>query len=154
MKPMPVAALSKESVWAIRLLGVRVRIPPGTWKPVCLWVLCNMRLSSLWGVLLSVLCVWVWACRLDNEEVRATGELRAMNMYTLTSSVPELRPGQLVFASRQRQWLFPPSECRPDSYLLYSKDNHDRHEATAQNTLEWGTPPIRAPLKTLAVFQI
>jgi hypothetical protein len=88
---------------------------------------------------LSFVCLWSWS--LENEEVRPTRGLRAMNMYTLISSVPKLRPGQPVFVSRQRQWLFPPSECRPVSYPLYSKDRHDRHEATAQNTLEFRPPP-------------
>ena len=61
--------------------------------------------------------------------------LRAMNMYTLISSVP-LPTGQPVFLSRQKLWLFPPSECHPASYSLYSKDKHDRHEDTVQNAPE------------------
>ena len=35
IKPIPVAALFKERVWAVRLLGVRVRIPSGSWMSVC-----------------------------------------------------------------------------------------------------------------------
>jgi hypothetical protein len=121
---------------------------------VCLlWGLCNVTLDSLRGVLRRVLCVCVREA-LTMRRLWPTWGLRAMNMYTLINSVPKLRPGQPAFVSRQRQWLVPPSECRPALYSLYSKDKHDRHETTVQIALQWRPPPIWTPLKTLAVFQV
>ena len=97
----------------------------------------------MWGCVLceeSYLLWYVPECDREASTMRwprSTRGLRAMSVYTLISFVPKLRTGQPVFGSWQNQWSFHPSEHRPASYPLYSKDEKNRHEITAQNVLEW-----------------
>jgi hypothetical protein len=62
---------------AARLLGLRVRIPPGAWMSVC----CECCVLSGRGLCVGLItnpeesyrvwCVWVWSWSLDNEEALA-----------------------------------------------------------------------------------
>jgi hypothetical protein len=60
---------------AARLLGLRDRIPPGTWISVVSVVCCEVEFSvSGWSLVQGLLCVWVWSWSLENEEVLALGK--------------------------------------------------------------------------------
>jgi hypothetical protein len=76
--PTPVTARSKAWVYTVRLLGLRVRIPPRAWMSVSCECLCVVRYRSLRradhssrGALPSVVCVWVWSLTLDNKNAPA-----------------------------------------------------------------------------------
>jgi len=58
--PIPVTARSNAWVWAVRLLELRVKIPPGTWRSVSCGGLWRTDYSSR-GVLPSAVCHCVWS---------------------------------------------------------------------------------------------
>jgi len=93
IKPIPLAARSKAWIWAVRLLGLWVQIPPGVWMSVCCECcvlpgrgLC-IGLVTRSGESDRVWCVqWVWSRGLvrgghDSELDRSATEKNYIYIY-------------------------------------------------------------------------
>ena len=96
IKPIPLAARSKAWVWAVRLLGLWVRIPPGVWISVC----CECCVLPGRGLCIGLItrpgesdrvwCVqWVWSRNPvrgghDPELDRSATEKNYIYIYTYT----------------------------------------------------------------------
>ena len=106
-KPIPLAARSKAWVWAVRLLGLWVRIPPGAWMSVC----CECCVLPGTGLCIGLItrpgesdrvcCVqWVWSrgpvMGGHDPELDRSAKKKKRYIYTYTPLINRLTQHRII----------------------------------------------------------